>query len=171
MFLDHFSTDLDVSPVVFSTRPDPITALQTYLSAMPTPTAVRSAINALTRLLLLHTAQSKRASHLVLGSSLVSTSISLINSIAQGSGFNIRAESYEEWLPPVNFECADLDVDAHEKSPSSAKLVKVVRPLKDVGMKECAAWAWWNDLTVVRREIHLSLTGKHTIQSLTNGSL
>jgi len=30
--------------------------------------------------------------------------------------------------------------------------IRVVRPLRDMGMKECAAWVWWNSLQVVGKE-------------------
>ncbi|KAH8118228.1 hypothetical protein DFH11DRAFT_1573124 [Phellopilus nigrolimitatus] len=82
---------------------DPVTLLRTYLTSLPTPTAVQSAIATLTRLVLVHTARHLRCSHLALGTSLTSLAVSLINSIAQGGGFNVPEESFEEWRDPSNF--------------------------------------------------------------------
>jgi cytoplasmic tRNA 2-thiolation protein 2 len=30
--------------------------------------------------------------------------------------------------------------------------IRILRPLRDLGIKECAAWAWWSDLTVLGKE-------------------
>lgn len=43
--------------------------------------------------------------------------------------------------------------------------IRIVRPLRDVGMKECAIWAWWCGLRVVGRERYLG--GTQGIGSLT----
>lgn len=43
--------------------------------------------------------------------------------------------------------------------------IRIVRPLRDVGMKECAIWAWWCGLRVVGRERYLG--GSQGIGSLT----
>jgi hypothetical protein len=31
-------------------------------------------------------------------------------------------------------------------------LVHISRPLRDVGLKECVAWAWWSNLDVVGKD-------------------
>jgi cytoplasmic tRNA 2-thiolation protein 2 len=108
-------------------------------------------------MLLIHTAYSSNCSHLLLGTSLTSLSISLISSISQGAGFIVREEAQEEWTPPQPTNTSEHRISS----------VRVIRPLRDVGMKECAMWAWWNSLTVVGKE---RLTyGKQGIGSLTKG--
>lgn len=46
--------------------------------------------------------------------------------------------------------------------------IRVVRPLKDMGMKECAAWAWWNSLDMVGEEGLVN--GKQAVGGLTKGT-
>jgi cytoplasmic tRNA 2-thiolation protein 2 len=60
-----------------------------------------------------------------------------------------------------------------EWSPSSEDGIKVriVRPLRDVGMKECALWAWWCGLPIAGSSTPLIGEGKHGIGSLTQGDL
>ena len=125
-------------------------ALRQYLSSLPTQTAVHSAVQTLIRMLLLHTAVSRGCSHLALGTSLTSLSVSLIASISQGGGFAVREELGEDW----------------EKE--GAKL-RILRPLHEIGMKECAAWAWWESLPVVGKQKIPG--GKNGITSLTKGML
>ena len=48
----------------------------------------------------------------------------------------MREEALEEWTPV---------------SPSDQS-VRVVRPLRDIGTKECAAYAWWKGLVVVGKD-------------------
>lgn len=138
----------------------PMSSLRDYISSLPTQTAIPSAIRTLTRLLLLHTALSTGCSHLLLGTSLTSLSISLISSFAQGGGFVVREEAQEEWAPPVaTGKSTSDDLDRHP--------IRIIRPLRDVGMKECAIWAWWNNLKVVGRERDPGR--KQGIGSLTKG--
>lgn len=143
---------------------DPLDSLRSYLSTLPTPTAVRSSISTLTRLLLLHTARSTQSSHLLLGTSLTSLSISLINSIAQGAGFTVREESFEEWKYR-----SSKGTDNNGESESDDRVVRIIRPLRDIGMKECAVWTWWNGLQVVGREQIPGATVRQTINGLTRG--
>lgn len=133
----------------------PINALRTYLSSLPTQTAFYSATQTLIRLLLLHTAASRRSSHLILGTSLTSLSINLISGIAQGAGFSVAEEAKEEWNPKLE----------------NGITVRIVRPLRDVGLKECALWAWWCGLPIVGTSTPLNDVGKHGIGSLTRGDL
>ncbi|KAF8071905.1 hypothetical protein FPV67DRAFT_1483121 [Lyophyllum atratum] len=123
----------------------PTSRLQRYISSLPTQTAIPSAVQTLTRLLLLHTAMSTGSSHLLLGTSLTSLSISLISSISQGGGFVVREEAQEEWTPRVSL--TSRKENGHENGT-----IRVIRPLRETGMKECAMWAWWHRLHVVGRE-------------------
>jgi len=143
-----------------SEHASPISSLHSYMSSLPTQTAIPSTIQTLTRLLLLYTAQSTNSSHLLLGTSLTSLSISLISSISQGGGFVVREEVHEEWIPntPPNSEVMNGRKKAN---------VRISRPLRDIGLKECAIWAWWKGLKVVGRE---KLPGtKQGIRTLTEG--
>jgi len=134
------------------------------MAALPTQTAIPATIQTLIRLLLLHTAASTQSSHLIRGTSLTSLSIALISSISQGGGFALREEAEEEWTPDISSRsgaAAALD--------SQIPAIRVVRPLRDVGMKDCAAWAWWRGLQVVGRE---KLPGeRRAIGGLTKGIL
>lgn len=132
----------------------PSEALRLYLSSLPTQTAFATTIQTLIRRLLLQTAHSTESSHLLLGTSLTSLSIAHISSIAQGGGFVVREEAQEDWTPsaPTSLE---------------SKKVRVMRPLRDVGMKECGVWVWWRGLHVVGRDRHSS--GKQGIGALTRG--
>jgi len=117
-----------------------IKSMENYIASLPTHTAVSSAIQDITRMLLLYTASSTKSSHLVLGTSLTSLSIALISSISQGGGFVLREENEEEWEP---------DTNAFEGEVVHSGAIRVIRPLRDVGIKECALWAWWRDLKMV----------------------
>ena len=139
---------------------EPTAALKAHLRALPTPTAVLSTVSTLTRLLLLYTAYSIGASHLVLGTSLTSLSISLISLISQGGGFVVPQAIQEEWIP------------SFVKSTPGATWngeVRLIRPLRDVNMKECNAWVWWHQVSVVgKQRIPIS---ERTIGNLTKGRL
>lgn len=146
-------------PLTFLSDSRPTAALKAHLNAMPTPTATLSTLSTLTRLLLLYTAYSIGASHLVLGTSLTSLSISLISSISQGGGFVVPQAIQEEWIPPF--------IKCTPGTASWSGEVRLIRPLRDVGMKECAAWVWWHQLTVVgKQRIPIS---ERTISNLTKG--
>ncbi|KAJ6494855.1 hypothetical protein C8R47DRAFT_1117514 [Mycena vitilis] len=151
----HLNVDLANEDLVMSPQPttsgNSVASLLAYISALPTQTAVPTAIQNLIRLLLLHTAWSTESSHLLLGTCLTSLSVSLISSISQGGGFVVREEAEEEWQPTVHV--------------GSKRAVRVSRPLRDVGMKECAVWAWWRGLKVVGKESILG--GKQGIGALT----
>lgn len=143
------SADLLLCDIPSSTFSTPLDRLRAYLLAMPTQTALLSSVQTLIRLLLLYSARSTQSSHLLLGTSLTSLSINLISGIAQGGGFSVREEVDEEW------------------HASATKTVRVIRPLRDLIMKECTAWAWWNNLTVVGETPIPS--AKQGIGSLTKG--
>ncbi|KAJ6619784.1 hypothetical protein B0H10DRAFT_2024969 [Mycena sp. CBHHK59/15] len=148
----HLSVNLSNEELIMkpNTPEDPITSLHSFISSLPTQTAVPSAIQTLIRLLLLNTAWSTESSHLLLGTSLTSLSVSLISSISQGGGFVVREEAQEEWQPTVHI--------------GSNRTVRINRPLRDIGMKECTVWAWWRGLKVVGKE---SFVGKQGIGALT----
>ncbi|EFI27902.1 hypothetical protein CC1G_14393 [Coprinopsis cinerea okayama7 len=147
-------------PSSSSTPYTPVQALQTYLSYLPTPTAKESAIQTLTRLLLLHVSASRDASHLLLGTSLTTLSVNLIAGISQGAGFSVSEESFEEWSYPT---IQRADSPSIEKTRPSK--VRIVRPLRDIGIKECGFWMWWSGLPLVG-EKRLS-SGRQSIVSLT----
>ncbi|KAJ7756467.1 hypothetical protein DFH07DRAFT_820684 [Mycena maculata] len=151
----HLSVDLANEDLFLSQQPttsdNSVAALHAYISSLPTQTAVSAAIQTLIRLLLLHTAWSTESSHLLLGTSLTSLSVSLISSISQGGGFVVREEAQEEWQPTVHV--------------GSKRTVRINRPLRDIGMKECAVWAWWRGLEVPGKESLLG--GKQGIGALT----
>ncbi|TFK20282.1 hypothetical protein FA15DRAFT_625622 [Coprinopsis marcescibilis] len=134
----------------------PLEALQNYLSSLPTQTAKESAIQTLTRMLLLYTAASRNASHLLLGTSLTTLSINLISGISQGSGFSVNEEAYEEWTHQPRSLGAE--------SGGVPSKVRIVRPLRDVGSKECGFWMWWCHLNAVGKKRLAS--GKQSIVSL-----
>ncbi len=119
---------------------------------MPTQTAVKDGSRLLTRRLLERTATSLGATHLLLGRSMSSLSMSLLASVCSGRGFTI----------------------ADERHSSSGGIISF-NPLKDLGSKECAAYAWWNDLQIVTSPVMRdSRTGTGTrtdIQELTRGLL
>lgn len=133
----------------------PLTAMQTYLSSLPTPTAFHSAVQIFIRLLLLHTAASQRASHLLLGTSLTALSVNLISGIAQGAGFSVAEEAQEVWHP----------------ASDDALPIRIVRPMRDIGMKECAVWDWWCNLRVLAHSRPSQSGGKNAISALTKGLL
>ncbi|KAG5643017.1 hypothetical protein DXG03_001755 [Asterophora parasitica] len=157
--MDITNEDLILSSISSQDESDaPILRLQHYISSLPTQTAIPAAVQTLTRLLLLHTAMSTGSSHLLLGTSLTSLSISLISSISQGGGFVVREEAQEEWTPR-------LPVASRKDNGHKNGTIRIVRPLRDIGMKECAMWAWWRRLDVVGREKFTG--GKQSIGPLT----
>ncbi|KLO17147.1 hypothetical protein SCHPADRAFT_919621 [Schizopora paradoxa] len=133
---------------------DPVSNLRKYLTSLPTPTAVQSAIKTMVRVILLYTARFLRCSQVILGTSLTSLSINLISSIAQGGGFNVPEESYEEWT------ASSVDFSAQPTT------IRVIRPLRDIGMKECSAWAWWRNLLIIGKE-KLPINERQSIGGLT----
>jgi len=105
-------------------------------------------------MLLLYSAASRRCSHLLLGTSLTSLSISLISSISKGGGYSVSEEAHEEWTYRQDTETSD-------------QTVRVIRPLRDIGFKECAFWAWWSKLKIAGK--HRYPGGRQDIAALTRG--
>lgn len=124
----------------------PASSLHTFRSNMPTQTATTDGTRLLTRRLLERTSKSLGATHLLLGRSMSSLSMSLLSSVCLGRGFTI----------------------ADERQSSSGGVISF-NPLKDLGSKECAAYAWWNNIQVISSQItRPSLTGTSgEIQELT----
>jgi cytoplasmic tRNA 2-thiolation protein 2 len=58
----------------------------------------------------------------------------------------VREEAEEQWIPSIPLASREDDIGRPRAS------ICICRPLKDVGMKECAAWAWWSGLKMVGRE-------------------
>jgi len=133
----------------------PHESVQTYFRSLPTQTAVHSSIQTLIRVLLLHIAQSTGSSHVLLGTSLTSLAISLISGISQGGGYNVREEAQEDWIPPST------------ATGETGKAIRLVRPLRDVGVKECGTYAWWRGLRVLGKEKWPG--GRQSISGLTKG--
>ena len=76
----------------------------------------------------------------------------------------------EEWSPDANV--TDVPEYWPEEGKKGRKLkrnVRIVRPLRDMGMKECAAWAWWSHIPVVGKEKWLWSGAKPGIGTLTKG--
>lgn len=164
MSSDELPVDLRNSP----SKSSPLDLLRAHLASLPTPTAVVSTVQTLVRLLLLHTAVETGSSHLVLGTSLTSLAVSLIQGVAQGRGFNVREEMQEEWYPYHNSEeLKTLSDSISQPQASRKRSVRVIRPLRDVGMKECAAWAWWKSLHIVGGKGQRWAAAKQQIGSLT----
>lgn len=144
---------------------DPKARLRAYLDSLPTPTAARAALSSLVRGVLLHTAARLRCTHLALGTPLTSLSISLLSSVSHGAGAHVPEAFSEEWTPPSCISRnAEDGKDEVEKTP-----IRIVRPLQDIGAKECAAYARWRQLPLVHRPSWPGLGGKSTIGGLTTG--
>lgn len=97
--------------------------LQQFIGSLPTSSAISYMISHLSRLLLLHAARHFDCSNLLLGDSLTSLSVSLISAIAAGDGFHVRSEREEKW-----------------------DSITIVKPLREVTAKECAAFFRWRGL-------------------------
>ena len=139
----------DALPLAPTPASTPAAALTAYLSSLPTPTAAATALATLTRLVLLYAAASARSSHLLLGTTLTSLSVGLIAGVATGAGFVVREEAGETW--------------------GEGEGVRVVKPLRDMGTKECAAWAWWHALAVPGNPKYTNPGVRQGIGGLTRG--
>lgn len=65
----------------------------------------------------------------------------------------MKEESQEEW--------------SYASQAGTRETVRIIRPLRDVGVKECAFWAWWSGLRVVGKHRHSG--GRQDIRALTQG--
>ena len=75
-----------------------------------------------------------------------------------------KEESYEE-LPELKSFQSDPVNDVRDKPRS----LRIVRALQDLGMKECAAYAWWRSLEIVGKASIPDVSVKDTIGGLTRG--
>lgn len=114
----------------------PASSLLTYLSAQPSTSARATALRTLIRLLLQYTAHQTGSSHLLLGSSLTSHAINLLDAVANGGGFSIRQIAEETW-----------------------RNIRIVRPLREIADKEVAAGIWWRHVGVMSRMVGSSESG------------
>ena len=106
-------------------------------------------------------AWSKGCSHLLLGTNLTSLSVSLLSSISSGGGFNVPEEIFEEWSP-------DFHRKSEEGGGQPRRTLRIVKPLREIGMKECAAWMWWRSVKIVPR-MPERIAKERGIHSLTRG--
>lgn len=72
----------------------------------------------------------------------------------------VKEEAQEEWTPQIS-------VNSRQANGHKNGTIRLIRPLRDIGMKECAIWAWWSGLTIVGRERFSG--GKQSIGALTKG--
>ena len=78
----------------------------------------------------------------------------------------------EEWSPDVGVtDVPEYWPEEGKKGKKLKRAVRIVRPLRDMGMKECAAWAWWSHIPVVGKEKWLWSGAKPGIGTLTKGLL
>ncbi|CAE6358776.1 unnamed protein product [Rhizoctonia solani] len=105
---------------------NPTEALLLYLSSQPSSSARTTALRNLTRLLLQYTAQHTKSSHLLLGGSLTSYAVDLLDAVATGAGFAIRQVGEETW-----------------------EGIRIVRPLREITDKEVAAGCWWRRVEIM----------------------
>lgn len=125
--------------------------LQHHLSALPSSSSLPTVLFNLTRVLLQYTAAQYGCSHLILGTSMTAAGTGLIANIASGDSLGEFNEG-ELWSSPKK------------------TFVHVSRPLRDVGMKECAAVAWWSQLDVVGKDRANNGAGQSLgISALTRG--
>lgn len=175
-----FKTDLPLLPLPSSSTSTststPKSRLQRYLAALPTPTAARASLSALVRSVLLHTAARLRCTHLALGTPLTALSVSLLSYVGHGAGAHLPEAFGEVWDGPRAVEEARQGEEEEEQrekgGPRGGKPprvnIRVVRPLQDIGAKECAAYVRWRHLPIVPAPAHAQpeFGGKATISGL-----
>ncbi|CAE6410400.1 unnamed protein product [Rhizoctonia solani] len=122
--IDLGSEDLPAMRLPIGTNPT--NALLVYLSSQPSSSARTTALRNLTRLLLQYTAQHTKSSHLLMGGSLTSYAVDLLDAVATGAGFSIRQVGEETW-----------------------EGIRIVRPLREITDKEVAAGCWWRRVEVM----------------------
>jgi cytoplasmic tRNA 2-thiolation protein 2 len=118
--------------------------MNNFFQALPTSSSQSSVITHLIRIILSRFAAANTCSHLLLGTTLTSMSVGLISCITEGGGFHIQEEIEERF-----------------------GTLKVVRPLRDVSLKEASLYLWWNNLRVIP---HVSKEKTRGIRDLTKGS-
>lgn len=107
-------------------------------------------LSQLSRLLLLHTARRLDCSAVLSGDTLTSLSVSLISAIASGDGFHVGAQKEEHWGS-----------------------IRIIKPLRDITAKECAASFHWRKLRSICQsniesgELGITKVTKGQIQKVT----
>ncbi|KZS92598.1 hypothetical protein SISNIDRAFT_550573 [Sistotremastrum niveocremeum HHB9708] len=137
--VDSSSVDLKDSDLPFSSsllHDDPVASFQKYLSSLPTSTSITASIDLFIRAILVHLASWTRSSHLLMGTSLTSLSVGLINCVSQGGGYHV-----------------------HEEQEEVLDGIRIIRPLRDTSAKEVAYYAWWSGLDVPGRQRPTTLSG------------
>ena len=142
---------------------DPVVSLRHFVETLPTPSALPSVISSLIRVLLQHAALLTGSSHLLYGTTLTSLAVSLISGVSHGGGFHVREEAQEEWFPD------SVLLDEKERSAKHQRSVRLIRPLREIGRKECGAWSWWMHLPVVGKQEARWPGTKPGIEELTKG--
>ncbi|GAB1521911.1 hypothetical protein RhiTH_005010 [Rhizoctonia solani] len=121
---DLFRVDLPATRLPPETNPTE--ALHLYLSSQPSSSARTTALRNITRLLLQYTARHTKSSHLLLGGSLTSYAVDLLDAVATGAGFSIRQVGEETW-----------------------EGIRIVRSLREITDKEVAAGCWWRRVEIM----------------------
>ncbi|KAF8688869.1 Cytoplasmic tRNA 2-thiolation protein 2, partial [Rhizoctonia solani] len=122
--IDVSSEDLPATRLPPETNPTE--ALHLYLSSQPSSSARTTALRNITRLLLQYTARHTKSSHLLLGGSLTSYAVDLLDAVATGAGFSIRQVGEETW-----------------------EGIRIVRSLREITDKEVAAGCWWRRVEIM----------------------
>lgn len=135
---------LDLPTALATSKLTPISSLLAFLAAQPSASARATALRTLTRLLLQHTALNTSSSHLLLGTSLTSHAVGLLDAVANGAGFTIRQVAEETW-----------------------RGVRVVRPLREIADKEVAAAVWWRRVEVMPGSVGMDVSEQNGITRLT----
>lgn len=136
-------------PITHSiSRSTPTSSLLAFLAAQPSASARVTALRTLTRLLLQHTALHTSSSHLLLGTSLTSHAVGLLDAVAHGAGFAIRQVAEETW-----------------------RGVRIVRPLREIADKEVAAAVWWRRVEVMPASVRMGMSEQNGITHLTKSKL
>ena len=68
-------------------------------------------------------------------------------------------ESFEEWAAPRT--------PVGKERNGEEWTVRIVRPLRDTSMKECAAWAYWKEVEIPGKATRPDGTAKQSIGNLT----
>jgi cytoplasmic tRNA 2-thiolation protein 2 len=72
----------------------------------------------------------------------------------------VREETQEEW---------NKSEERGTQERSDNRRIRISRPLREIGTKECAVWAFWTGLRVVGKE--RVPEAKQSISGLTKGAL
>lgn len=132
----------------------PLSRLTSFLDSLPTPTARTRMIAQLSRVLLLHCAQSQRynCSHILPSDSLTNIAVNLIDSVAEGAGFSLKNEWEEDWSPdPILTDAVGSSSKQGEAGKTQSRTVRILKTLRDVTAKECGVFFHWRGLKLFGR--------------------